>query len=74
MFELLQGVMTETLLQVLKFTVEDSIQYHHTATERDRDIQEQFGQHSDRMADSKAMMNRWVNRVCILQSLERPGY
>ena len=74
MFELLQRVMTETLLQVLKFTIEDSVQYHHTVTERDRDIQEQFGQYSDRMVDCEAMMNWWATRVRILQSLEHPGY
>ena len=73
-FELLQRVTTETLLQILKFTVEDSVQYHHTATERDRDIQEQFGQYSNRMADCEAMMNWWATRVHILQSLECPGY
>ena len=66
--------MTETLLQVLKFTVKDSVQYHHTATKRDRDIQEQFGQYSDRMVDCEAKMNQWATKVRILQSLEHPGY
>ena len=56
-FELLQGVRTKTPLQVLKFIVEDSVQYHHTATERDRDIQDQFGQYSDRMVDCEVKMN-----------------
>ena len=74
MFESLWRVTTETLLQVLKFTIEDSIQYHHMVTKRDRDMQEQFGQYSDRMVDCKAMMNWWVTRVCILQSPEHPGY
>ena len=74
MFESLQGVTTKTPFQVLKFTVEDSVQYHHTATERDRDIQDQFGQYSDRMADCEVKMNQWATRVRILQSLECPGY
>ena len=60
--------------KVLKFTVEDSVQYHHTATERDRDIQDQFGQYSDRMADVEAKMNRWATKVRILQTLECPGF
>ena len=67
MFELLQRVMTETLLQVLKFTIEDSVQYHHTATERDRDIQEQFRQYSNRIMDCEAMMNWWVTVTNVLR-------
>ena len=73
MFESIQSVTAETLLQVLKFTVEDSIQYHRTVTKRDRDIQEQFGQYSDRMVDCEVKMNRWATKVRILQSLECPG-
>ena len=73
-FESLQRVMTQTLLQVLKFTIEDSVQYHHTATERDQDIQNQFGQYSDRMADVEAMMNQWATKVHILYFLGCLGY
>ena len=74
MFESLHRLTTETLLQVLKFTVEDSVQYHHTVTERDKDIQDQFSQYSDRMADIEAKMNQWATKVCILQALECPGF
>ena len=74
MFELRQKVTTKTPLQVLKFTVEDSVQYHHIVTKRDRDIQDQFSQYSDKMVDYEVKMNLWVTWVHILQSLERPGY
>ena len=51
---------------------DNSIQYHQTVTERDRDLQNQFGQYSNRMADFEAKMNCWVSKAHILQTLEYP--
>ena len=70
---MLQGVTAETPLQALKFTIEDSVQYHHTVTKRDRDIQDQFSQYSDRMADCEVKMNQWQLRFISFNPLGVQG-